>query len=590
MFCSETIDDIVANLHACSSGLAALNSSTEDDFLTTGAELREVAARAGEISTAAKAIADLVSGAGLEGHREALQKLFDQMRAYLDLSGRKLNSNTGTLRTILGTSDDVALHLVGFKRIVKHLRVLGISTKIESARLAGGNNAFANIADDVEKLSGLINAKSADILRAVTSSHKVIGETLSKVSLYEERGQGRSQTMLDDIVRNLSSLSEKHERSSIAAQRVVSQSDEISRSIGDIVGSLQFHDITRQQIEHVTEAMDALGEKMSRLRGTENALSAARDLCVSDVCRLQMNQLESAKREFVSAVGGSMDCFRTIAGNVVEISKEAAALVDATGAAGSSFLTRLKADVAEIVRKLKENGEANQGLLSAVESVAVTITDLAAFVGSIEEIGVDIGLLALNAQIRAAQTGSEGAALGVLAEAVRKLSEDARGQTLSISEALTHISSSAQGLRRGGTDEDEIPELNEMVERFGGLLDALEGMDGEVASCINRMEGATKEVETRIRDLISAVRVHETMESSLSGAVAALAKIDGKARQFGPPTGEVRDAGYLKQLEDRYTMHKERSIHRSIINTIGPMAPFPDKEPEGGLGENVELF
>lgn len=202
--------------------------------------------------------------------------------------------------------------------------------------------------------------------------------------------------------------------------------------------------------------------------------------------------------------------------------------------------------MAKIVATLKENGQANREYLSAVESVAATISDLAAFVDSIEEIGVDIGLLALNAQIRAAQTGSEGAALGVLAEAVRNLSADARDRTLLISEALTHISSTAQGLGRGGTD-DEVPELDEMVERFGGLLDSLEGMDGQVASFIHRMEEATNEVETRIRDLISGIRVHERMESALSGAIAALAKIDREAEQFGPPAGGGRDAGYLKQ-------------------------------------------
>jgi two-component system chemotaxis sensor kinase CheA len=44
MFCTAAIDDIVRNLHECSSGLVALNSSTEDDFLTTGTDLRKVAA------------------------------------------------------------------------------------------------------------------------------------------------------------------------------------------------------------------------------------------------------------------------------------------------------------------------------------------------------------------------------------------------------------------------------------------------------------------------------------------------------------------------------------------------------------------
>ena len=410
-----------------------------------------MATRTGEISTTARSIADLVSGRALEGCMEGLQKLFGQMNAHLDLSGKKLSHNSETLLTILKTSDNIALHLAGFNRIVKHLRILGISTRIESARLVGSHDAFSNIADDVNRLSDLINSKSAGILQAVMSTHEVISETLSKVNLFEAGQQGQSQTMLDDIIRNLPSLSEKHELSSTAAHHIIGRSEEISRNVGEIVSSLQFHDITRQQIEHVIEVIDELSNKMSSPKERESLP----DLSIGDVCRLQVNQLNSAKREFVSAIDGAMDSFRHIAGNVREMSKEVAALAGATGASGASFLARLRTDVAKIIATLNENGEANHRLLAAVESVVATISDLTTFVGGIDEIGVDIDLLALNAQIRAVHTGSDGAALGVLAEAVRSLSDDARDQTVSVSETLTRISAIAQGLGRAEADEDE---------------------------------------------------------------------------------------------------------------------------------------
>lgn len=585
-FCRESVDAIAKNLRGCSSGLVALNGSTEDDFLTTGRDLRDVATRTGEISTTAKSIADLVSGRALEGYMEALQKLFEEMNTYLDLSRKKLSHNSETLLTVLKTSDNIALHLAAFNRIVKHLRILGISTRIESARLVGSHDAFSNIADDVNKLSDLINSKSAGILQAVMSTHEVISETLSKVNLFEAGQQGQSQAMLDDIIRNLPSLSEKHELSSTAACHIIGRSEEISRSVGEIVSSLQFHDITRQQIEHVIEVIDELSDKMSSPKERESLP----DLSISDVCRLQVNQLNSAKREFVSAIDGAMDSFRHIAGNAMEMSKEAAALAGATGASGASFLARLRTDVAKIIATLNENGEANHRLLTAVESVVATISDLTTFVGGIDEIGVDIDLLALNAQIRAVHTGSDGAALGVLAEAVRSLSDDARDQTVSLSETLTHISAIAQGLGRAEADEDEIQELDEMVERLGGLLDSLAGMDEQVTSLVNLMEGTTNEVEMEIKSLISGITVHERIESELNRAVAGLAEIEREAGKLGPATGESHDTAYLKQLEQRYTMHKERSIHHSSIHANGPTVPFLHNGSEGGLGENVELF
>ncbi len=585
-YCRESIDVIAKSLRGCRSGLVALNGSTEEDFLHVGRDLGAVATRTGEISATAKSIADLVAGRALEGYMEALQKLFGQMSAYLDLSRKKLCHNSETLLTILQTSDNIALHLVAFNRIVKHLRILGISTRIESARLVDSHDAFSNIADDVTRLSDLINSKSAGILQAVMSTHGVISETLSKVSLFEAGQQVQSLAMLDDIIRNLPSLSDKHELSSTAARHIIERSEEIGRNIGEIVGSLQFHDITRQQIEHVIKVIDELSDKMTSPKERESLP----DFPVGDVCRLQVNQLNSARHEFVSAIDGAMDSFRHIAGNVREISKEVAALAGATGASDASFLARLRADVARIIATLNENEEANRRLLAAVESVVATIGDLTTFVGGIDEIGVDIDLLALNAQIRSVHTGKDGAALGVLAEAVRSLSDEARDQTVSVSETLTNISGVAQGLGRAEGDKDGIGDLDEMVERLGGLLDSLADMDGQVTSLVNLMGGTTNEVEMEIESLISGITVHERMKNELNRVVAGLAEIEKEAGKLGPASGENHDTAYLKQLEQRYTMHKERSIHHSSVHAHGPALPFIHHGPEQGLGENVELF
>ena len=107
---------------------------------------------------------------------------------------------------------------------------------------------------------------------------------------------------------------------------------------------------------------------------------------------------------------------------------------------------------------------------------------------------------------------------------------------------------------------------------------------------MNVMEGTTGEVEMEIKGLISGITVHERMENELDKAVAALAEIEKEAGKVGPATGENHDTAYLKELEQRYTMHKERSIHHSSVQAHGPAQPFVHHGPEEGLGENVELF
>ena len=77
-----------------------------------------------------------------------------------------------------------------------------------------------------------------------------------------------------------------------------------------------------------------------------------------------------------------------------------------------------------------------------------TVGEIATFVGDIEKIGEEIKLIALNAQIKSAYTGDEGAALGVLAEAIQRLSIDAIDHTGAVS---AYLAGDHRGDRRVST-------------------------------------------------------------------------------------------------------------------------------------------
>lgn len=72
--------------------------------------------------------------------------------------------------------------------------------------------------------------------------------------------------------------------------------------------------------------------------------------------------------------------------------------------------------------------------------VSATIAEMGNFVVDIEDVGAEIKLIALNASIKAARTGEQGRALGVLAMAIQRLSSEAREQTQAVSDALRETS------------------------------------------------------------------------------------------------------------------------------------------------------
>ncbi len=583
------IERIVETLRGCNGDLLSLNSATEEDFLAVGASLREILTGAERISEMATSVADLMQSGELERHVETLRESLSRMHYYLDGSGKNLARSMEILRSVMGGIDEIKTPLLGFKRIVKHLRVLSVSTKIESARFSAGDSSFSNIANDVEKLSALIDAKSTQILGTAHRLHNAISETLSRVSTLATQEHEQARVMLDGMIGSLSSLSEKHTSASMVSHNIADSSEAIRGNVGEVVRMLQFHDITRQQIEHVIETFGELCERIGAAKNGDDVAAEMRSLCVADICRPQVNQLSSARHDLVSAIGGTTANLKAVTSDAIRISREISSLTTAIDPDAGTFLATLKGEVTKIANSLRENVETNTRLSTAVEEVAATVNDLTGFVGGIEDIGTEIELIALNARIKAAQTGTEGAALGVLAEGVRNLSDTAREQTTPVSRALAHINGIAESLGQDQVEEEKATGVGLLADELHGLLNAFGQMDEQIALLISTMERAGKDLEKEIGSLVAGITVHVKTERALEKIIKSIEDAVFQAGEFGTPIDGEERGSYLKELEERYTMHKERSVHRSSIRTQGPVPPLSG-ETFGELGDNIELF
>ena len=105
----------------------------------------------------------------------------------------------------------------------------------------------------VEKLSVVIASKAEGILEAMVSLHGAMKQTLPRVLAAKNVIGDRTQDMLHSLAAGLSTLFEKRELSARTAVRLAAKSEEVSSNMSEVISSLQFHDITRQQIEHVID-------------------------------------------------------------------------------------------------------------------------------------------------------------------------------------------------------------------------------------------------------------------------------------------------------------------------------------------------
>ena len=570
-----------ATLGGVAAELGIVSGTTEDEFLAIGGRLQEFYQRGAGISSLATEMVGEVAGEHVTCAMQGLGEMLDTMTQYVGRARSEIDASAGTLREILALLDEVSEPLSGFKKVNKVLRMLGISTKIESARLGQSAEGFDTLASDVGELSVQVNDKAAIILGRKDELARTIGQTLSGVLDSGAQQHKQVLAILERTRASLESLTAINARCSSAVAGVSSVSDEVSRNIGEVVMSMQAHDIVRQQIEHVERTLSELKGRLAA--GQAGAEDAA---CI---CELQTAQLRHASGELDHAVRTIIDSLREVARKQSGLSAQTSGMAGIADQAGGSFFTEMEQDIMVVSAALLESAQVNHRLCLAMGTVAETVGEIATFVGDIEKIGEEIKLIALNAQIKSAYTGEEGAALGVLAEAIQRLSIDAIDHTGAVSGTLQAIIAVTQRLNDAVCVETGAlsGEVQGMVSKLTSLLDALRQVNETLRRSLGRMDDEVLRLSADIEQVTAGITVQHTVSRVLERSVEGLAVIVKEARRLAP--GSIGSAN-LEEIASRYTMQSQRQIHQSHFDRSAPAGRAPVASQEDDLGGNVELF
>jgi methyl-accepting chemotaxis protein len=600
-------------LFQLSSSLSTLTTTTEDEFLEIGRAMTDFYERAGEITRMLSSLLGIMSGNDIARTVDGVEDILDRIKHGLSGAETAFGHDLKTLHQTLEIMNGIRKPLEGFKKLVKILKILSISTKIESAQLGQDKTGFITLADDVEKLSVEIDEETKMITTKVLLLDNIVRQNISQISSLEKNQHREIYTVLDDIGFSLISLKSKNELSREGADLISEQSERISRHIGEVVGSMQFHDITRQTIEHVGEVLDNLAQKLSaeNLQGTiektennNNHLHLISE--AGDICELQRAQLDDAKQQITGATGNIIDHLLLIKRSIMEISHKAGSLAGIADESSLSFLSKIETGIATAMLSLGTFSRASHDLSEAMDSFLKTTVDVSGSVNDIEEIGAEIQLIALNARIKTAHTGEEGAPLGVIAEAIQRLSSDANTEKTAISTALNDVTLAAHDIQ-SCTREDQdnkTSEADNMIRDFGGFADTLRSANGEITSLLNNIAKSGERLGDDIAQTVLAITVHEKFERIIDNAVSILSLIIKEFRQMAPRSESGNKSEYLRHLEENYTMHSERKIHSLFAGSDGDIAAksvpdtgnvtiqFINGKPETHqeFGDNVELF
>jgi methyl-accepting chemotaxis protein len=597
---TAVIEEWYATLGPSRTTLQELAGTTEDEFLQIGSQLQDFYQRSSEITSMANDLVESVSGEEIHLLIERLRQMMADMEAYLASTRSQSSVSCESLEQILVLLDQVSHPLEGFQKLTKTLRMLGISTKIESSRMGETGLGFLTLALDVEKLSHLVSEKSTNILSHRQLLARMISDNLHIVRSSEAVQDKELGGVLANTAASLEELVSVNCRCSSFGSLVSSVSAEVSGNISEVVSSMQMHDMTRQQVEHIVEALERLSLKLQTVIGGAVEPDNYRKLIIEagDVCELQSAQLRFAASELCGAVRSIVDNLQDVASKQALMASESLTTAGVADSTGGSFMDAISRGMATVTAVLAACGRSDRDMAVTLSKVADTMREVSDFVTDIEEIGSEIDLIALNAQVKAAHTGKEGAALGVLAEAIKRLSDEAIIQTELVSHTLVQVNQSTEHLFQEATEETDHlgARIVTMEQEISDILAALGSMNSNLISLLSGLGQRVGLLTTDIERATATIDVHDRVAHMADGAMASLDKIVATARTLEPASLEFKDN--LRHMEERYTMDSERHIHEAIARKRGGgshasshvtkavAATVDDSE----FGDNVDLF
>lgn len=578
------------------SELNSVSRDTEEEFLAIGASLQNFfkgcSASSSQASSAA-AIFEGNDGLGISGFKD----LFSHAHAEVESCAAAIAGGISGMDDLMQRIETI-LELRDFlKKLAHSISVLGTLMRIETARV--GESEFNIMTSIVDELAQEIERDGTDIASSAKSARTSLTASRNKMSARIEKFNKDLSANREHVHGIMQELDMMIMQAKFACERIKGRASQISPEVGNVISALQYHDICRQQMEHVGEALGELAAKLSGAGAAGNDEGIALARRAHKVLHIQIRQLEHVIAE-TAASAESISSHLSRISDIAQAQAEDANLLLEEEDSGSDRIAGIGSELEALSGMLAENKTMVMDMGQAVSDVTATIGGMSRQVANIRMISDNISLLALNTIIKVARTGESGRGLEVLADEIRKISTNAEAEIAKGSGTINAILDTSSQFKRTLSEEleQELVSTEAVFRETRSAVEELMKTDAAMVQLLAEISGGTKKLETEIMELISGIRFADIIKSKLGSIASALKTMLNEIETLMPETADedpAEPAPELNDLAGRYTMHSERKVHQAALDRIdggngSASAGGHAAAAANDLGDNVELF
>jgi uncharacterized protein YukE len=383
-----------------------------------------------------------------------------------------------------------------------------------------------------------------------------------------------------DLIAAYGGMQEQRNKSVHLAALAGASTKKIAEAVGRSIISLQTGDSTRQRLEHICHAL-------TLATGSAPSLVPTGNVDAGVICRLQAMQLKDAERELQQDIGQIAHALSAILGDATGVVSQGRSLYGGESSDAQSFLARIRqilSHASSLIATCENAGKSVDDALTLVEETLGKFRDA---IAGLSEAVVDIILIGMNASLKAGHLGSKGNAFVVIANELKATADQLSAGAARLKPTLDGIETSAQELRALRVHGDAA-QLSQLEPQVLHALHEIEAGNERLGKLITRLieEGAEFE------GLMSSAAQSMTALGGSAGALPDVARRLDAAGAAAKTSLAASDQAVLDDLLARYTMERERDVHRDFLRGFGvvPKTVAKPKEVSAEEDDGVLLF
>ncbi len=281
---------------------------------------------------------------------------------------------------------------------------------------------------------------------------------------------------------------------------------------------------------------------------TNQVLAVGQQLSVSiDESQEFSEQLFASARKMAAQNRETQGELQRMAGEfqtVVERLDQIKLLSNAMGQTGKVSETVLQESLAEImaiVSEIHQIHDATQRTVTMMNELHQLSGAITGILDTVAEISDQTKLLAFNAAIEAARAGDAGSGFNVVADRIKRLSDDSQGSVKNIRKLVAQIAKANQQVNQ--QMEHTAGKVAGSVERFGKVEENLEKIQSSFEGLVEKSETVNQEISQEQKRALALQNQAEALQALSELALHGVESVYGGLKRHHGLMDELNDLG-----------------------------------------------